>query len=194
MLKPKKQDFHLDLNKKLNIAHINICTETEGPFKRMAIWFQGCNILCNGCCNLQLQEIKISHIITIEKLIAIALQSKIENKIEGVTLLGGEPTLQNNLSTLTKALSEIGLGIILFTGKKYEAIDKEIINSVDLIIDGKFKIDELDFSRNLIGSKNQRILHITSRYRQYEDWFTKLREKKVEINFSDQLFINGDVL
>ena len=89
MLKQKKKDYPLDLNKKLNIAHINLCTEAEGPYKRMAIWFQGCNIRCEGCCNPELQDFKIANIITIRDVLEIIDDSCKKNGIEGITFLGG---------------------------------------------------------------------------------------------------------
>ena len=196
MLKQAKMDFPLDLtfNKKLNVAHINICTEAEGPYRRMAIWFQGCDIRCEGCCNPELQEIKVAHVMTVKEIVDIAILSKQDYGIEGVTFLGGEPTLQNGLSYLAKALALYGLGIILFTGKSYEELDENIVNSVDLIIDGKFDYKCIDENRNLIGSKNQRIIYVTDRYLESEDWFLSSRNKRVEINFSDTLFVTGDVI
>lgn len=193
MLKQKNQDYPLLLNNKLNIAYINVCTEAEGPYKRMAIWFQGCDVLCKGCCNPELQEIKIAHIITVQEVIDIAITSKKENGIEGVTFLGGEPTMQKGLACLAKALSMENLGTILFTGKEYESLSKELTSSMDMIIDGKFEAELIDEDRNLIGSKNQQIIYITDRYKNCHDWFMSVRAKKVEMNFSDALFINGDV-
>ena len=194
MLKQRKQDFPLDLSKKLNIAHINVCTEAEGPYKRMAIWFQGCNILCRGCCNSELQEIKVAHILTVRETLDIALKSKKENKIEGVTFLGGEPTIQEGLGHLANALALNGLGTILFTGMTYDSLEKSVHNAMDLIVDGRFEMNQIDEVRNLVGSKNQDIIYVTDRYRDMSDWFLNTREKRIEINLSDALFVNGDII
>lgn len=194
MLKQRKQDFPLDLSKKLNIAHINVCTEAEGPYKRMAIWFQGCNILCRGCCNPELQEIKVAHILTVKEVLDIALKSKKENKIEGVTFLGGEPTMQKGLDHLASALALNGLGTILFTGMKYDSLEKSVRNAMDLIVDGRFEMNQIDKVRNFVGSKNQEIIYVTDRYRDMSDWFLNTREKRIEINLSDALFVNGDII
>ncbi len=194
MLKQKEQVLPLDLNRKLNIAYINICTEAEGPYKRMAIWFQGCNILCEGCCNPELQEIRVTHLMTIQEILDIAIESRNRNGIEGITFLGGEPTLQEGLSDLANVLSKEGFGIILFTGKRYVYLSDRIKNSMDLIVDGKYEKEMLDEDRNLVGSKNQRIIYVTERYKKNRSWFTSKRDKKVEINLSENLFINGDVL
>ncbi len=42
----------------LNLASIRMCTESEGPGRRLAIWVQGCKKRCTGCCNPDMQEIK----------------------------------------------------------------------------------------------------------------------------------------
>lgn len=194
MLKQKNLNFPLDLSKKLNIAHINVCTEAEGPYRRMAIWFQGCNILCKGCCNPELQEIKVAHLMTIKEVVDIALMTKKENGVEGVTFLGGEPTMQDGLVVLSRALSTAGLGTILFTGKQYDNLSEDIIASMDLIVDGRYEAELVDDERNLVGSKNQQIIYITDRYKDCNAWFTSVREKKVEINLGSSFFINGDVL
>ena len=194
MLKQRNQSFPLDLNKKLNIAHINVCTEAEGPYKRMAIWFQGCNILCRGCCNPELQEIKVAHLMTVQDVLDIALRTKIDNGIEGVTFLGGEPTMQEGLAILAKVLSMVDLGTILFTGKQYDSLNADIKTSMDLVVDGRYEAELIDDERNLVGSKNQQIIYISDRYKKCQEWFSSVREKKVEINLSSTLFINGDVV
>lgn len=194
MSKQRKLDFPLDLSKKLNVAHINICTEAEGPYRRMAIWFQGCNIMCDGCCNPELQPIIPKHIMTVQEVLDIAILSKNENGIEGVTFLGGEPTLQEGVPLLACALAQNELGTILFTGKKIEDLDESFITAMDLIIDGIFVKEQLDDERNLVGSRNQRIIYVTDRYIGEKQWFLSKREKKIEINFKDSLFINGDVI
>lgn len=107
-----------------NVARINLCTEAEGPHKRLAIWFQGCTIGCPGCCNPELQEMKTAHIMSLEEIISVVKKTKKENDIEGVTYLGGEPTLQKYLAELSDELHKIGLGFILFTGYKIKQLKK----------------------------------------------------------------------
>ena len=198
MLMLEKKNLILDfkLNKKLNIAYINTCTETEGPYKRLAIWFQGCNILCRGCCNPELQSLKIRHVMTVEELFNIILVSKEKYDIEGVTFLGGEPTWQKGLISLVSLLKLNNIGTILFTGKRIEMLDNDLVSNLDLIIDGKFEASKIDTKRNLIGSENQNIYFLTNRYKKDEKWFFEKREKKVEINIvkDDSIFISGDII
>lgn len=195
MLKLTEKDYPLSLIK-FNVAHINLCTEAEGPYRRMAIWFQGCSIGCVGCCNPELQEFKTAHIMTADELVDIAVRSRDDNSIEGVTFLGGEPTLQKNLSDLAYAFRQNGLGIILFTGYEISELSDELLANVDIIIDGKFDINKIDNVRNLVGSTNQRIYYLTERYSDATQWFENGREKRVEINLnlSSDLFVSGDVI
>lgn len=177
-----------------NVARINLCTEAEGPHKRMAIWFQGCTIDCPGCCNPELQEMKQAKIISLQKIISIATRSKEGNGIEGVTFLGGEPTLQKHLLELSIAFHEIGLGVILFTGYKLKQLKESLITSVDLIIDGQFIEKKIEKNRNLLGSTNQTFNHISERYVNDMDWFNVKRDLKVDVNVSDDFLITGDVV
>ncbi|WP_336025820.1 4Fe-4S single cluster domain-containing protein [Fusobacterium polymorphum] len=196
ILEKKDLTSNLNNNKKLNIAYINVCTETEGPYKRFTIWFQGCDILCKGCCNPELQALKIRHVMTVEELFNIILDSKEKYNIEGVTFLGGEPTLQKGLISLVSLLKMNNIGTILFTGKRIEMLDNDLVSNLDLVIDGKFEASKIDTKRNLIGSENQNIYFITNRYKKDKKWFFEKREKKVEVNIDKEnsIFISGDVI
>ena len=180
------------MNFNFNIACINQCTESEGPEKRLAIWFQGCDKRCIACCNPELFEFKPAHILSFDRVIEIIINAKKHFNIEGVTYLGGEPTLQQGLSELSKEIKKRGLGVILLTGRKIEELNDELKTSVDLIIDGGFEVDKPDNTRNFIGSTNQRLIYISSRYLPFESWFYTYRPKRMEINIGDGLFLTGD--
>ena len=177
----------------MNVAYINTCTETEGPYKRLAIWFQGCNKRCKECCNIKLQPLKIANLMSVNEIVDIIIESKNKYDIEGVTFLGGEPTLQKELAILAKKIKELNLGVILFTGYNLSEIDYEIIKYCDLIVDGEFDVLKIDTNRNMIGSTNQTINLINDRYKNVVNWFLNKRNKEVEINLYDHVLFNGDV-
>jgi anaerobic ribonucleoside-triphosphate reductase activating protein len=160
----------------------------------MAIWFQGCTLNCKGCCNPELHDIKANHILSLEELVLIAKKSKQENGIEGITYLGGEPTLQRHLDVLSNEFHNLNLGVILFTGYKIEQLAESLVTSVDLIIDGQFIEKEIDQNRNLVGSKNQTLKHISNRYIKSMGWFMNKRDLHVDMHISRDLLITGDVL
>ena len=179
---------------KFNVAQINLCTESEGPHKRLGIWFQGCTIGCPGCCNPELQVMKTAHIMSLIEILSIAKKSNEVNGIEGVTYLGGEPTLQKYLNELSQALHKEGLGVILFTGYKIEQLNEALVSSVDLIVDGQFVDSMIDEKRNLVGSTNQQFHHVTNRYIDNMDWFMEKRVLQVEVNVNSDLLFTGDVV
>ena len=175
---------------KFNVASINTCTETEGPYKRLTIWFQGCNIHCKGCCNPDYQAIVPKIILTLNELIAIIHKAKEQFGIEGVTYSGGEPTLQQSLHLLTERIHGLGLGVISFTGRKFEEV-KDILGNCDVVLDGAFDESCPETDRKLLGSSNQRIIAITSRYEKVLDWFNST-DKTIEVNLNKRIVFNGD--
>ena len=176
---------------KFNVAAINCCTETEGPYKRLAIWFQGCDIHCKGCCNPDYQAFAMRNLMTLDELISVIKDAKEKYGIEGVTYSGGEPTLQQNLPELTKAIHELDLGVISFTGHLYEQVEEQL-GGCDMVLDGAFDESKLETRRKILGSTNQRVLCLTERYRSSADWFNESSDKCLEINVGRAIFANGD--
>lgn len=177
---------------KFNIASINRCTEVEGPYKRLCVWFQGCNIHCKGCCNPDYQPLIPKNILSLDELISIIAEAKKNFGIEGVTYSGGEPTLQKELPQLTSQIHKLGLGVIAFTGRIYEKVSA-VLEGCDVVLDGAFQKDLLEKKRKIIGSANQRILCLTERYRGcIEAWFTQYNNKSIEVNIGNNIIVNGD--
>lgn len=176
---------------KFNVANINLCTETEGPYKRLTIWFQGCNICCRDCCNPDYQPHLPRHIMTLEELVGVIAKAKSDFDIEGVTYSGGEPTLQKGLPYLTEKIHMLGLGVIVFTGRKYEEVS-DILKGCDIVLDGAYDRNLPETDRHLLGSKNQRILLLTDRYKDDTGWFYDNAYRKVEVNVGETIQINGD--
>lgn len=177
---------------KFNVAAINKCTEVEGPYKRLTIWFQGCDILCKGCCNPEYQALEIRNLLSLEELIQIISDAKEKLGIEGVTYTGGEPTLQKNLPILTQFIKNLGLGVISFTGRKYEDV-ASVLKGCDAVFDGAYIESLCDGNRRLLGSSNQKVLCLTKRYKNLENDLYR-KDKTVEINIGNYIFANGDFI
>ena len=73
---------------------------------------------------------------------------------------------------------------------KQNSINKKLIENTDLLIDGAFEVENLDYSRPWCGSKNQKYHFLTNRYN--EEIFVKYKNK-VEVNISKNgtVFMNG---
>ena len=129
---------------------------------------------------------------SLDKLLSVIRKAKHDFCIEGITLSGGEPTLQKALPLLLQHVHEMGLGIILFSGRTFDNIDVSIINNVDLLIDGPFIEEQIDQERVLLGSKNKRLLFVTKRYLSQEQYFNNpVASEEIALG-TDYIFINGD--
>ena len=168
-------------------------TSVEGPENRYCIWVQGCSRHCKGCQAVHTWAHNGGDLYNTKDIIQDILKQK---EIEGVTFLGGEPFEQASaLGEIAEAVKKAGLGVLCFTGGylellKQEEKNKKLLDNTDLLIDGPFEIDKLDYSRPWCGSSNQRYHFLTDRYN--EEIFTKYKNK-VEINISDDgsVFMNG---
>ena len=178
---------------KLRVFRILKNTKVEGPETRYCIWVQGCSIHCKNCQAKHTWPHEGGTIYDTSDIIRDILAIK---NIEGVTFLGGEPFEQAEaLGEIAEAVKKAGLGVLCFSGNYLENLrkipkNKKLLDNIDLLIDGPFDIEKLDYSRPWCGSSNQRYHFLTSRYN--EEIFTKYKNK-VEINISEkgEIFMNG---
>ena len=178
---------------KLRVFNIIKKTKVEGPETRYCIWTQGCSRHCKGCQAVHTWSHSSGTLYDTEDIIRDILNQK---GIEGVTFLGGEPFEQAEaLGEIASRVKENGLGVICFTGGYIEELraeqkNKKLLDNVDLLIDGPFEQDKVDYSRPWCGSSNQRYHFLTDRYG--EEIFSKYKNK-VEVNISKNgiIFLNG---
>lgn len=145
-------------------------TEVEGPGRRAALWVQGCPIQCPGCANSATWSFAVGERVTVEDLFN---QIRKQQNIEGVTLIGGEPFSQaQSLAALGRLCREHGLSVVTFTGYEHSrlvAAHREDWNALlavtDLLLAGPFLENQKDFSRPWVGSRNQKFVFLTDRYR-----------------------------
>jgi anaerobic ribonucleoside-triphosphate reductase activating protein len=154
----------------MNIAHIEEQSFIYGPGCRFVIWTQGCSIRCTGCWNEAMWAFAPRLNIGTHQLLDRILQYK--GKIEGVTILGGEPLDQyeETLSLLTSCVKS-GLSAMLFTGyERYEIQEKcmsAIMDNLDILVTGRYEEEKRTLHHQWIGSTNQNIYFLTERYSNY---------------------------
>jgi len=178
---------------KLRVFKILKNTKVEGPEIRYCIWVQGCSHHCKGCQAVHTWSHSGGKLYKVEDIIK---DIKSQKGIEGVTFLGGEPFEQSEaLGIIAEEVKKLGLGVLCFTGGyledlRQDSINKKLLDNIDLLIDGPFEIDKVDYSRPWCGSQNQRYHFLTDRYN--EEIFTKYKNK-VEVNISKNgvVFMNG---
>lgn len=154
----------------LRVARVVHSTTAEGPGRRTALWVQGCAIRCKGCINPHLFSARGGSLMEPAAIIAAALEAG----DEGLTLLGGEPLDQVHAVTeLSRLAQEAKLGVICFSGYSFDDIvtkssGERLLRHVDLLVDGPYVAGSPDMARALVGSTNQRFIHLSDRYAGYE--------------------------
>lgn len=144
---------------------ITKCDMLNGDGLRVVLWVSGCSHNCKGCHNpithdpndgLIFDDIALNELI-------LALSPDF---IEGLTLSGGDPLFPGNrdeILALCKKVKEIfpNKNIWLYTGYLYEEIcDLEILDYIDVLLDGPFKMELLSPNKKWVGSSNQRVIDV----------------------------------
>ncbi len=139
----------------------------DGEGIRMVVWMQGCIHNCPGCHNKKTHSLKGGFEKDLEE-----LKQEIKNvkNHDGITLTGGDPLLQVEQSLEIASFSKkLGLNVWCYTGFTYEQLIAmsrsnplilELLESIDILIDGKFVIDEKSADLLFRGSANQRVINV----------------------------------
>lgn len=162
------------MHKKIRIFNVFWTSQTAGPSpldnRRTEIFLAGCNKAingnpCEGCFNPDLWGNDYVAAVTPTDAVR-QIQKFAPNKF--ITFVGGEPLDQIiPLAEICRQLKKLDYHIIVFTHYEMNEIlamnDAEVLlNSVDVIIDGEFRKDEIIYDRNAgdglrdaVGSGNQ---------------------------------------
>jgi anaerobic ribonucleoside-triphosphate reductase activating protein len=157
----------------LSVAQTVPCTEAEGPGRRYALWFQGCPLRCPGCCNPEMLPFAGGTPRPVADVLAEVEAARARHRIEGITLLGGEPLAHAaGAAALARGTRELGLTVMVFSGYTLEQIRDlpdpvvaDLLAHTDILVDGPYVRERPDTSRRWVGSTNQRIHFLTDRYR-----------------------------
>lgn len=139
----------------------------NGEGTRNSLFVSGCIHQCRGCYNKSTWKVDsgIPYNQELENKIINDLNSK-EIPLSGLSLSGGDPLLPSNIPTILKLVKRVkneceGKNIWLWTGYKLKELNeeqKEVLKYIDVLIDGKFEIENKDPSLLWRGSSNQ-IIH-----------------------------------
>ena len=153
----------------VKFAAINKNDFINGEGVCVSLWVQGCPHHCKGCHNPEQWDFNGGNEIDIDILINEILIAIEANGIQrNFSVLGGEPMAQRNISNTLYILEQIkkhfpNIKTYVWTGYTIEELlslyNKEILQNIDVLIDGRFVLEERDITLKLRGSKNQRILY-----------------------------------
>lgn len=155
------------------IGEIIKADSANGTGIRLSVFVSGCTNHCKGCFQPETWDFCYGRPYTpeIEKLIMDELAKPY---YDGITILGGEPFEVENqrglLPLIRRIRSElperniwIYTGFSLDTdlkpgGCRYIECTDEILDSIDILVDGRFELELKNISLIFRGSENQRII------------------------------------
>lgn len=140
---------------------------TEGPGRRSSVLFQSCPLKCKGCWVTQLHADDAGELVPVTRLAAELLDPKYER--DGVTILGGEPFAQaEGLFALVRELRSKGCSnIVCYSGYTLETLREkavtqtsigEVLDDIDILIDGAYVESLASGAGSWTGSGNQRVI------------------------------------
>lgn len=160
----------------VRIAAVVEVTLAEGPGARLAVWVQGCAIRCPGCCNPHMFDPAGGLLLGTDELLSRV--DRVRDRIEGVTLLGGEPFEQAAaLAPFAREVRRRGLTVAAFSGHPIEDLGADrppgsvaLLAEVDLLVDGPYVAALPERERRWAGSANQRFHFLSGRIPPGVEW------------------------
>ena len=143
----------------------------DGKGIRFTVFTQGCPHHCKGCHNPQTHDMNGGYIEDTDEIFEKFLEDPI---LKGITFSGGEPFMQPKpLINLADKVHSVNKDVTCYTGFTFEDLLKsdneairELIENIDVLIDGKF-IEELkNLELSFRGSENQRVIDVKESLRQ----------------------------
>ena len=149
----------------LQVAGFLEHSTVNGEGFRSVLFLSGCPHHCPLCHNPEMQNANYGEQVDYDAILKRI--EKVLPLIDGLTLSGGEPFMQAKalIPFLEYIRSKWHLSIWCYTGYTYEAIcqnalHKELLQFIDVLIDGPFIASLKDVNLKYRGSSNQRILKI----------------------------------
>lgn len=164
----------------------------NGPGLRAVLWVQGCTLGCPGCFNPETHpragdEISVDELF--DRIFALG------DRIEGVTVSGGEPLQQRRavLTLLRRVRGETSLSTIVFTGYTWPEVtripDLAVLRCcVDVLIAGRYDATQRA-AHGLRGSRNKTVHLFSNRYTL--DDLDAVPDAEVIIRPDGELMISG---
>ena len=148
----------------LNLAGIVGDSIVDGPGIRTTVFSQGCPHHCPDCHNPETWDFGCGTDMDEETILEIVRSNPL---CRGVTFSGGEPFAQaKGFCKLAKLLKNANYEVASYTGYTFEELldgseaQRELLNTIDVLIDGPFLMEEKTLEVPFRGSRNQRILDV----------------------------------
>lgn len=139
---------------------------SNGPGVRVSIFMQGCAFHCKNCFNPETWNFEGGKEFT-DDTIEEVLDLCDKNYIKGLSILGGEPMHKNNIEATTKLAKSFkekypNKNVWVWSGFRFDEDlkGKEVLNYIDVLVDGTYKDELHDPTLKWKGSSNQRVIDV----------------------------------
>lgn len=157
----------------MNYAAIKKTDVANGPGVRVSLFVSGCPHHCLGCFNQETWDFAYGQLFT-EQTMAELLAALAPEYISGFSLLGGEPLAEENRTTVLDIVLAVDAAypeknIWCYTGYDYhqhilpwidqgDVILGQLIDHLDVLVDGPFILAQKNLRLPFRGSENQHII------------------------------------
>lgn len=169
MRNPKPGEWQASQVSQNRIADYKAFNFVDGEGVRCSLYVSGCLFACEGCYNKVAQSFSYGVPYT-QELEDQIIEDLRQPYVQGLTLLGGEPFLNTEVTIgLAKRIrKEFGQtkDIWSWTGYRWDELlqetpDKlELLSLLDIVVDGRFELAKKDLTLQFRGSSNQRIIDV----------------------------------
>ncbi|MBQ1597824.1 MAG: anaerobic ribonucleoside-triphosphate reductase activating protein [Lachnospiraceae bacterium] len=156
----------------MHVGQIFKADIANGIGVRVSIFVSGCTNCCKNCFQPETWDFHYGHEFT-KEVEDDLIEELSQAYYDGLSILGGEPFEPENQRELVKLIRRVkaecpGKTIWMYSGNTYEEmlpggrrhteVTDEILDSIDILVDGRFEEELKDISLNFRGSSNQRII------------------------------------
>lgn len=149
-------------------APIQYDSIVDGEGMRAVLWTQGCPHKCPGCHNPSTHDFDGGFLTETDEII-----NELKENImfqDGLTLSGGDPFMQvEAVLEVAKYIQSVGKNIWAYTGFTFEKLIemskrnskvRELLENIDILVDGKFILEQKSLDLFYMGSRNQRVIDV----------------------------------
>lgn len=180
---------------KLQVNKMAYPVTTLGPGRRMALWVQGCSRECPGCASTDMWDYAGGVAIEVEELAAQIADAVVAERLEGLSISGGEPAEQaEGLAELVQMAREriasrrdgveMPFDVLVFSGYTRAEIEGRfgaLARSVDAMVCGPYDQARPRANR-LVATDNQELVIVNENVRDRFDAYVQGPERALQFD------------
>ena len=156
----------------MNFADIKRVDVANGPGVRVSLFVSGCTHHCEGCFNPETWNFDFGASFGQEQIDQI-LELLAPDYIQGLSLLGGEPFEPQNQAAVLELVRQMKerfpeKDLWCYSGYLFERLrdgkvgdlSRQLLEQLNVLVDGPFILAQKDLSLRFRGSRNQRVIDV----------------------------------